>query len=757
MHALSEFQLTRLPLVWLTSLAILFLPFTSIAEIKPLTTIGQMAAAPRQVIPLSGIWQFKPGKGDDTVSQFSQKDIDHWGNIQVPANWYLQGHDISGIAWYAKRFSLPTQAMGKRVSLNFSGIDYTADIWLNGHYIGFHEGYFQAFQFDITDKVAFDKENQLIVKVNSPLEKMGEDWSLHKHYIKGIFGHHDTRPGGAWTDRAQEKNTGGIWAPVTLEIHEAAYITGIKVTPQLDMAHQAATADAQVRIDLQQATALPAKILVTLQPHNFASTQTVTQTFEQTLTPGLNTLRIPIALKNPELWWPWEQGKPNLYALKVQIINKQQVADAKIAVFGFRDVQYDKVHNQWNINGQRLFLRGTNYIATQWLSEMTPERFSYDIALMKAANINIVRVHAHVTAEVYYRLCDETGLLNWQDFPLQWGYVDDAAFHNNASKQAWEMVNGLFNHPSIVAWSMINEPAWEADWMKEKYKHVIPLQNKALTDKLYKAIAPLDPTRYVHPFSASSEHPWLGWYSGNLLDYNGTSQVSLVAEYGAQALPNLPDLRKILSEDNLWPETEAQWSVWEYHNFQRKTTFGIAKVPMGANPAEFVNNTQAYQAKAVKLAAEALRRQRYQPVSGIFQFMFVEDWPSMNWGVLDYWRTPKAGYFALQQAYQPVLPSIAWTQESYKKGEPAEFGLWIINDLHHTYPKAKIAYSLRSAEKLLETQKLEVNIAADSGRKIKDVHWPQLNPGHYELVFTITDSAGLILGVNSHEFDVIAP
>lgn len=749
--------ITYLPLFGLLSLLISLWPVVGVSDVTQLPMTENTVHFPRQIINLSGPWQFKPGNDQESISQFSEKSMARWGSIQVPANWYLAGHDISGIAWYAKKFTLPAQAVGKRLSLNFAGVDYFADVWLNGKYIGFHEGYFQSFQFDVTDAANFGQENQLVVKVNSPLEKMGEDWSLHKRYIKGIFGHHDTRPGGAWTDRAQEKNTGGIWAPVSLEIHDAALITNIKVTPRLDLAQQSADADSQVQIDLQQSTALPAQIKFTLKPHNFDSTQTITATLEQTLKPGLNILRLPVTIKNPELWWPWEHGKPNLYKLNVEVIANQQVIDAKAAVFGFRSVQYDKAHNQWHVNGQRLFLRGTNYIATQWLSEMTPERFHQDITLMKAANINIVRVHAHVTSEDYYRLCDEAGLMNWQDFPLQWGYVDSADFHHNARHQAWQMVNGLFNHPSIVAWSMINEPAWEAEWMKEKYKHVTKLQNKTLTDELYKTIAPLDKTRYTHAFSASAEHPWLGWYSGHWMDYNGPSKVSLVTEYGAQALPNLPNLEKLLSDTNLWPKTEAQWSEWEYHNFQRKTTFEIAKVPMGSTPSEFVNNTQAYQAKVVKLAAESLRRQRYQPVSAIFQFMFVEDWPSMNWGVVDYWRTPKSGYLSLQQAYQPILPSIAWTQENYKKGEIANFSLWVINDLHNAYPNAKLTYTLNKSNQLLETHELEYDIAADSGEKITELHLENLAVGHYEIIFSLTDNKGQNLGTNNHEFDVLEP
>lgn len=706
------------------------------------------------VIPLSGPWKFKPGDLKSPVIGITKNDTEQWSNIHVPANWYLEGYDISGIAWYSKHFTVSGQYSHKHFTLKFAGVDYTTEVWLNGKYIGFHEGYFQPFSFDISQAIVFGKENQLLVKVNSPLEKMGEDWSLHKRYIKGIFGHHDTRPGGAWSDRGQEKNTGGIWAPVELEMHDIALIKAVKVTPQLHLDEHYANADVQLEIGLQQPTAMPVKVEYTLKPYNFPSTQSVSKEVFQNLQPGFNGLHLPITVKEPALWWPWDQGKPNLYKLEIKVFNNHQLINSQTVTFGFRDVQYDKAHNEWRINNKRLFLRGTNYIPTQWLSEMTNERFAKDIALMKAANINIVRVHAHVSADNYYRLCDEAGLLNWQDFPLQWGYVDDEAFHKNAVRQARDMVNSLFNHPSIIAWSLINEPAWEAEWMQYKYKKHNKQQNKALTDKLYQAIYPMDKSRYVHPFSSSTEHPWLGWYSGHWLDYNQPSKVSLVAEYGAQALPDLANLRKIVGENNLWPETDQQWEMWDYHNFQKKAAFKIAYIPMGRTPAEFVQNTQQYQAKVIKFAAEALRRQRYHPVSGIFQFMFVEDWPSMNWGAIDYWRVPKLGYYALKQAYQPVLPSIAWTQENYKQGEAANFDLWAINDLPQSYAHAQVIYSLRKGNAFLEQHKIAINLAADSGNKIKSLSWRNLTPGHYELIYTIADSKGNNLGINSHEFDI---
>jgi len=229
-----------------------------------------------------------------------------------------------------------------------------------------------------------------------------------------------------------------------------AIVDEVKVTPHLNLNSHSSSADIQLHVGLKQKASKPVKIQFNIKPFNFPSTQSVSKEITQTLLSGFNSVYVPIKVEKPELWWPWDQGKPNLYQLTINVVADNQVLDTKTTTFGFRDVRYDKAKNDWHINGRRMFLRGTNYIATQWLSEMTAERFGQDIALMKAANINIVRVHAHVTSEDYYRLCDEVGLLNWQDFPLQWGYVDYDSFTQNAVRQARDMVNNLFNHPSII-------------------------------------------------------------------------------------------------------------------------------------------------------------------------------------------------------------------------------------------------------------------------------------------------------------------
>ncbi len=682
-----------------------------------------------------------------------------WQTLYVPGNWYLQGQDLHGVVWYQRAFEVPPSLMpgDNVVKLVFEGVDYEADVWLNGHYLGSHQGYFEPFDFQVDRFLNSNGSNILMVRVNSPLEEQRQDWSLHKRLIKGIFTHHDTRPGGAWTDRGQEKNTGGIWAPVYLKSSYTLAIDNVRVTPKLNHNSNEATAELDINLDYQGTQNEKITLDVQLMPENFLGNPGEHVRIQRRIHPKYNSFKINLKQDHPKLWWDWEHGEPNLYRLKLEITDSTKILDQHETVFGFRSVEWDQKQQIWKLNGKRLFLRGTNYIASQWLSEMTADKYLFDIGLIKKANINAVRVHAHVTGKEFYEGCDRNGILVWQDFPLQWGYVDDSSFQKEAIRQGKAMIHTLYNHPSIFAWSMHNEPPWDADWMQYKYKTYNPKQNYQLDRALFNALKGYDSSRYLHKASLTSEHPWWGWYSNTFEKYAESTEEPLITEFGAQALPSISALRRIFSEDELWPDNEHDWAKWEYHNFQQHETFNLAQVTMGESPSEFVKNTQQYQALVNQFAAEAYRRQKYQPVSGIFQFMFTENWPSINWGIVDYWRTPKLAFESLRRAYQPLLPSIEWTQQNWHIGENVDLPVWIINDLWKDFPNTQITFTLSYQNEVIATKHFTYNVAADSNQRLEIAHYTPTQLGEYEFTVTLHDDHDNFLADNSFLFQIIPP
>jgi beta-mannosidase len=716
------------------------------------------------MITLAGPWKYHTDPRVSAQAHRPEHDDSNWPTLHVPSNWYLQGLYRSGSVWFRRTFRVPRGQAGRRTRIVFDGVDYAAEVWLNGHQLGTHTGYFERFSFVVGPRLYDDRDNVLAVRVDSPLET-GPSWSLHKKLIKGVFGHHDARPGNAWSDRGQDRNTGGIWGHVGLKPAGDLSLDGIHVradamTPQGKALEDGQTARLSATVFVGSAAKATARVTLraTVTPYNFtpAAKSSATTSIERIVAPGESDLALMLDVPAVQRWQVWERGHPYLYRLDVQLIDRRgAVLDSVSRVFGFRTIAFDAVKGEWKLNGRRIFLRGTNYIASQWLGEMTPAFYRLDLGLMQQAGINAIRVHAHVEGEDLYRQADEAGMLIWQDFPLQWGYVDDAKFTTEAVRQAVAMVDQLDHHPSIVAWSGHNEPPWDAAWMKTKYPDYRPDQNRELDRALAAALRHRDPSRYVHEASTTAEHPWLGWYSGAWSDYGRATTQTLITEFGAQALPDLEHLRRFIPEKDLWPEDDAGWETWRDHDFQPHETFTLAKVERGASVTEMIANTQRYQAQLVQFAAEAYRRQKHAPVGAIFQFMFNECWPSANWGIVDYWRRPKPGFAALARAYQPVLPSIEWTPEKFTPERPVVATVWIVNDLWTGFDEASLEWTLRTGAKVVESMRTTVNVAPDHAVAVTRFE-KALAAGDYTLSATVSDSKGRPLGRNEWSFRVDA-
>ena len=570
---------------------------------------------------------------------------------------------------------------------------------------------------------------------------------MHKKLVKGIFSHHDTRPGNAWSPRGQEGNTGGIWSNVDLVITKDVRLEASPVEIERIRDNKWKVSSlVQYKGDLPRGSKVSWEMTAINSDdvRKWADTQRITKAGKE----------ISFSIESPHLWWPAGYGKQNLYQLKIQLTNKGDILDQRTIPLGIRDVSIDK-DKIWSINSKRILLKGTNYIGTQWLSEMTEDHYRKDIQLMLDAHVNVVRVHAHITDKIFYDLCDEMGLMVWQDYPLQWGYSDDAGTHETILRQLDDMFEQFYNHPSIIQWSLHNEPPWDSPWMKYKYTDYNPTQNKDLDLKLYRKALSLEKHRPVHMLSAGQEHPWLGWYSGNWLDYTKPAKTPWISEFGAQAMPNRDTVETIFPKGKRWPDTDQEWELWDYHNFQKRENFEIAKIEKGNNLDELIRNSQEYQSKLIQLAGESYRRQAYAPIGALFQFMFVENWPSINWGVVDYLRKPKPGYYAMKTAYQPVLPSLEWKSVTYKEGARPAIGVWAVNDSWENYRRATYSVSLHREGKLIDRRKWQIDITADSRKLFSQYRPPSgLQRGKYILVAEIINSERKLLGKTEYNFTV---
>lgn len=593
---------------------------------------------------LNGYWDFKRLNSENAEQT----------SIAVPSNWHSSGVEYSGSALYQTNFDVSNYDSSKRYWLKFDAVDYQARVALNNMPFAPHSGYFAPFDYEVTNVIK-SNDNQLSVVVTSENDQKVEDWSLNKKEIKGVLNHHDTRPGGAWSDRGQEANSGGIWGSVALERTGPIAIKTLKFVPEISRDGETT---GQLKLTLNSSITTDATIVIALQRHNTDRPEATIERYEFTrsLNKGKSDILWTIPSMKRDLWWPYDWGKPTLYDLRVEVFEGERILSHQCSEkIGFRHFEYSEDNQHFYVNFQPYFIRGTNYIGSQWLGEMGNEEYERDLMLMREANINSVRVHAHVAGKRFYDKADELGLIVWQDFPLQWGYEDSISLVAEAESQARDMIDMLYNHPSIAFWSAHNEPPWDATWMKYKYRSYRPDHNVELTKAVYQALEAADDHRIARQASYTHEHPWFGWYSGHYKDYRKIAGPPIISEFGAQSFPDIDVVEAILNGESNWPLNKAQLKKLSYHNYQHHETLNIAGVEIGDSLNSYIVNSQRYQRQVNKYAAEQLRLKKNKGIAAIYQFMFVDSWQAVTWAILDVERNPKPAYFAVKESFQPVL------------------------------------------------------------------------------------------------------
>lgn len=689
-------------------------------------------------VSLNGIWQYTPLAWttvlpDGSVTASSER-LPAGGTMELPMNWQVRGLDsFDGRVRFTRSFASPQPAAGERVFLVFRGVDYFADVALNGHFLGRHAGYFQPFAFEVTDQLQ-PGENHLQVDVDCPKEQPGTVWYDNKWLIKGILSHWDARPGSWDLETGQEQNSGGIWGDVYLEVRPSTFVINVRAASKL-VPRQASSAlfthdepatglQALVRVELDVDSATGGDFTLRLALDDVAVALPIH------VSQGVSHQVAVVAVPEPTLWWPWDLGEPYLYTLRVELQQAGAALSRFETEFGIRDLALDPHSGEWTVNGERFFVRGTNVIPTLWLGEYDDAMIGRDIEMLKAAHINGVRVCVHINRDEFYTACDRAGIIVWQDFALQWGYTTDPAFTHEAVRQVQEMIRLLYNHACIALWCTQNESSFH--------------NRMILNPVLAQAAAQADSSRYVRATSEFSEHAYPGWYGGHVRDYLTLPGTPILTEFGAQALPSAAEVRQ-MRDGSQWP---PDWAGLAYHDFQYDQTFHVAEIELGDSLEEFVANSQRYQADLLKFAIENYRRHKYTRIGGMFQFMFMDCWPSITWSVISYARVPKQGYHTLRQVYQPVLIGTTLGRTKILVGmdrgghpRPLYVGCWVVNDRHEALEGCRYTVALeKDGAVVAQVEGCAPAIPADGVATLPRLEIDQaetLPAGRYELALAL--------------------
>lgn len=591
--------------------------------------------------------------------------------------------------WYRTR--LPRPDHNGRVLLRVGGAFLATHAWLNGRLLGSHYGYFGAFGFDVTSQLR--DQNVLVMCCESPIET---DLSCKRH-VMGVFNDGDSRPypSSAWFSLPEPYRWEvpvGLWRPVELEYLGPLALDWVRLRSKLE-AGDAGRLEVEARLRNLDARQMAGELVVDVdgpegRPLRLRREIRVAGGAEQTATVALS---IPSARR----WFPWRLGEPALYrATTTAFVNGRESSRVEER-FGFREAVVHAGHDGWKVvvNGQPMFLRGANYTPGLRLDQLSEATFLGDIELAKDANLDVLRVHAHVLPDEFYRLADETGMLVIADFPLTLSYAYHASadearfFETSVREQVPEMVRLLQNRPSILCWTGHDDPPWiEANTILGDVHAV--RQNYTIDQEIKESLERLDPGRPALAASGElDQHLWLGWREGSWRDFSEVLP-GFVSEFGAQAAPSLGSPS--------WRQLSTRWPVagddpqWLYAGFQLPAWAerGAGLPTDHASLERFVQAGQDYQAHLVAYAIDQLRKRKLEPCWGALVYQLVDPFPGIGFGLLDSARLPKAAYQAVRDAFAParvIIDPVGFTAVQpwgfgYRLGEVVTMRLVVVND-----------------------------------------------------------------------------
>ncbi|MEM2087571.1 MAG: glycoside hydrolase family 2 protein [Thermoproteota archaeon] len=639
--------------------------------------------------------------------------------------------------WYKKEFSLKKEFLNyDRVELEFQGLDTFATIWLNGREVARTANMFHEHVFNVKDFLKEGK-NVLIVKLDSPKKILEETYNKSNVKLEAAF-----YPPLVYGRKAQYSfgwdwgprlATSGIWRSVVLKAYNVCKIESFYFSSALSDDLKSAKINVSVAVEIFKED----RIKVRAHIHGFGKDQVKEET--RNVSPGMNNFNFEFVIQDPKIWWPNGYGEQNLYDLEISIDNSTGVLDAVRRRVGIRKIEIVQDKDEegktffFKINNIPIFCKGVNWVpADSFLPRVNKQVYDYLLSRAKDAHMNMVRVWGGgvYEDEVFYDLCDEKGILVWQDFMFACSeYPEEEWFFELVRKEAEKVVKRLRNHACLAIWCGNNENHVFFKWSWSRTK------SKFYGETIYHKILPevcskLDPATFYWPSSpyggddpnSQSEgdrHNWEVW--SMLRDYTEylNDKGRFLSEFGFQSAPSIKTIKRF----TIPGERDPQSKVVEFHNKQtlgqeRLWFFMMTHFKLTLNLERFVYLTQINQGEALKTGIEHWRRRKFK-TGGALIWQLNDCWPVMSWSLIDYYGDLKAAYYYVKKAFDPVNISLVVKQNTVEA--------WVCNDLlKQVKGKLKIVLSDLERGKIYEKGET-VTVEANSSKLCMELSLDELN------------------------------
>ena len=651
--------------------------------------------------------------------------------------------------WYTRQFPSPRVGPGRQVRLVFDGVDYFADVWLNGVKLGSHEGAYTRFEFDVTNRLSENGSNYLAVRVTAPWKVPGRS---HYEFMKGEFDEWwDALPG-----PGQVVFPLGLHRSVRLEATSNSRISAVDVwTTGLKGSDAELTSVVQL---VNRGGATSGSVQLTITPESFpgAPLRLPARSFSFQGTAGENAkVDFAIEIKEAKLWWTWDLGPQNLYRAEAQLLDaKGNVLDSTSTVFGIRTLERDP-DLLYRINGRPLFLHGAWYPMSK-LYPASTDRWTYekDLRLARNANMNSLVNFTVVEKDDFYGLADQLGILLFVELPfnqegpidaLNGAYPRRKEFIDWSSGEVRQIIRQLRNHPSVGVWTPVSEVTenghdFSVGWdprvaqAGDGYALFLKLMQDIVTEEAHGAL-------YFPSFCDFGEHHfWEGSiFPGTTYDEQFDAKAAFVSEYGALGSFPLEDISRVMDPSGLWNSSYGSSTFvrlpialqrftyvepWQYTGLDFSTAEISAYVTHKiVSFRDYVHASQIYQSFLYGYAGDAYRRKVFAPIHGIRSWMFKSfpEIPIGGFGVIDAYDNPTPAYYTQKRTFAPVTMSFAIRNvlESVASGSDFKVPVWISNITDSPLTGLEVEYALYDlGGKALHSDKVSAAVAANRAQQV---------------------------------------
>ncbi|MFW6270831.1 MAG: glycoside hydrolase family 2 protein [Bacillota bacterium] len=652
--------------------------------------VNSMETGEKHQAPVSTIPAKVPGAVQvDLFNQGILEDPDYGLNS-------LKGEWVNNREWiYDKEFEITSDEKSEKYFLIFKGLDYSGEIYLNKTKLTEFKGMFRPVEVDVTGLIKFEEKNHLQVVFYQTPEVDGQfGYSNQIEILKSRFNY-------IW-DWCPRIIPVGLWDDVYIKTCRKLRIRNFFPETRIEK-EKKGIIDCNLNIEVYTPGEYEIEYQILFKGKEILKNNSV-----HTLKACKQNIKEVIGLEDIELWWPAGHGEQPLYEIKVIIYKNGQECDSLEKRVGFRNIEFK--HNKNSpanarpytlyVNGKRIFVKGINWVPlSPFYGNVTKKQYKKYLTRFKNMNCNLIRVWGGAILEkkFFYDLCDELGLMVWQEFPQSSSGINNTPPDNPEYLQELKKVAEIFikrmrHHPSHIIWCGGNELMWE------EYK---PVDETHLNIKMLKELVEkMDKTKYFLPTSASGPRftaskddfgkglhhdvhgPW--GYKGNPDHYQFFNQEDSLfrSETGSPGISRWETLKKYKKNFKIWPpdNTNPYWSHRGSWWIQLDELNQLCGEWDKSDIKKYISMSRFLQAEALRYGIESMRR-REPETSGFLIWMGNEPFPNnANNSVIEYDGTPKPAYHWIKKAYSNLHITARYNRLNYNPGDKFKADLFLVSN-----------------------------------------------------------------------------